>query len=332
MTEILISIITPVYNRRNLIRETLDSVLNQSFQVWECIIIDDGSTDGTWETLQEYASKDHRFKIFKRHREPKGAPTCRNIGIRNATGNYVMFLDSDDVLGSDCLKYRVDKVIENPQYDVLIFDTSIFRFKIGDDKRIWNILINEKNDLNRFLNMDMPWSISGPLWKNTKMISFIEGKHMGQDWEYHVRFLLMTRSYLKIPSNEKKNHIFSRRNDSIPSLTQDKRSFLDSHNLFVEILDLILENNERNQHDKAIFKLMLREALKLKKNGLNKLAYKSWKMIKRLESVSYYEYYLWYVYIILYNPNTSRLLEFMIYRILKKGELLNNQSTHLSEY
>src|SRR5690554_6036808 len=91
----LVSIIIPVFNRANLIGETLDSVLTQCYSNWECIVIDDGSTDHTIEIINGFCIKDYRFKLFIRNREPKGAPTCRNIGLSIANGQYINFFDSD---------------------------------------------------------------------------------------------------------------------------------------------------------------------------------------------------------------------------------------------
>lgn len=93
-----ISIIIPVYNRPVLVAECLDSILAQTNPNWECIVVDDGSTDNTWEVLERYAAKEERIRIFQRDREPKGAPTCRNIGADKASGNYFIFFDSDDLL------------------------------------------------------------------------------------------------------------------------------------------------------------------------------------------------------------------------------------------
>ena len=68
-----VSIITPSYNRESFVAETLDSLLNQTFENWENIVVDDGSSDKTKEIIQEYVNRDSRIKLFDRDREPKGA-------------------------------------------------------------------------------------------------------------------------------------------------------------------------------------------------------------------------------------------------------------------
>ena len=83
----MISIITPNFNRAYIIEETAESILNQTNDNWEWVIVDDGSTDASWETLKSYQARDSRIRVFKRNREPKGACTCRNIGVEKSAWN-----------------------------------------------------------------------------------------------------------------------------------------------------------------------------------------------------------------------------------------------------
>lgn len=100
----LVSVIIPIYNRAHIISDTLNSVLSQTYQNWECIVVDDGSTDTTVEILEAYAKRDNRFVIKERSaNKKKGASSCRNIGLENAKGVYIQFLDSDDLLSKDKL-------------------------------------------------------------------------------------------------------------------------------------------------------------------------------------------------------------------------------------
>ncbi|MFY0599376.1 MAG: glycosyltransferase [Cyclobacteriaceae bacterium] len=118
----LISVIIPVFNRETLIREAIESVLSQSYTNWECIVVDDGSTDGTKEVVKGLVKSSDKISFFERIREPKGAPTCRNIGIEHAKGNYLQFLDSDDVLLTDKLKNQVE-ILKKADADLgLIFN------------------------------------------------------------------------------------------------------------------------------------------------------------------------------------------------------------------
>lgn len=112
----LISIITPCYNAANVISQTIDSVISQTYTNWEMIIVDDCSTDGSAKVIQHYIQQDKRIKYFKTD-FPSGSPALpRNIGIRNVQGDYIAFLDSDDLWLPDKLEEQVTFLEEN-HYD-----------------------------------------------------------------------------------------------------------------------------------------------------------------------------------------------------------------------
>lgn len=93
----LISIITPCFNAEKFISETIDSVISQTYSKWEMIIVDDCSTDNSANIIKQYQSKDNRIKYLCTEK-PSGSPTLpRNIGIQNAKGRYIAFLDADDI-------------------------------------------------------------------------------------------------------------------------------------------------------------------------------------------------------------------------------------------
>ena len=107
----LVTIIIPTYNRATELRETLNSVAKQTFSDWECIIIDDHSTDDTLLMLAQYTAKDSRFQcITKPNNREKNAATSRNIGLENAKGTYIQFLDSDDLLAPNKLEVQINKL------------------------------------------------------------------------------------------------------------------------------------------------------------------------------------------------------------------------------
>lgn len=93
MNQPLVSIITPMHNDSAFVRQTIESVLNQTYQNWEMIIVDDCSTDGSSEIVSLY--NDERIRLF-RNEENMGAAHSRNVALKNATGDYVAFLDADD--------------------------------------------------------------------------------------------------------------------------------------------------------------------------------------------------------------------------------------------
>lgn len=110
---LLISIIIPSYNRAHLIGDTLNSILDQTYKSWECIIVDDGSTDNTLEILKAYQAKDERIHFYLRpeHRL-QSANTCRNIGIEKSNGDFLQFLDSDDLLSPNKIKLQLQAILD----------------------------------------------------------------------------------------------------------------------------------------------------------------------------------------------------------------------------
>ena len=199
MSAPIISIITPSYNRANIIDETAESIFNQTYPHWEWIIVDDGSTDNTWEILNKYALKDARVKIFKRTRSPKGAAACRNIALENSTGSYLIFLDTDDLLASFCIEQRVKAANESPDYDFLIFPMLLFKNKPDDVGMLWNI-DKDEDEINRLLWGDPLCQGTGTIWKRESFIKagmWNEHLLLWQDIELHLRSLLNGLKYKK---------------------------------------------------------------------------------------------------------------------------------------
>src|SRR5680860_661515 len=109
-TKLLVSIIVPTFNRGDLIGETIQSIIDQTYDHWELIIVDDGSADNTMEVLQPFL-KDERIKLVDRPKErAKGGNAARNYGFELAKGEYVKWLDSDDLLETDCLEKQFEVI------------------------------------------------------------------------------------------------------------------------------------------------------------------------------------------------------------------------------
>lgn len=194
-----ISIITPSFNRADVVEETARSIFNQSYSDWEWVIVDDGSTDNSWAVLESFARRDSRVKIYRRDREPKGACTCRNIGVEKSTGDYLLFLDTDDVLASYCLSNRLSAMQEDPGYDFIIFPMLLFKKKVDDLKLLWNI-DKAEDDLLRVLKGDAICQGTGTLWKKQsfqKVGMWNEELRLWQDVELHIRSFLFPVRYKK---------------------------------------------------------------------------------------------------------------------------------------
>lgn len=117
--KVAISVIVPIYNMETLMRKCLDSILAQTFQDYECLLIDDGSKDGSSAICDEFAAKDDRIKAF--HKPNGGLSDARNYGLERAHGEYTIFFDPDDWVDSDCLKELYNKAKEE-NADMVICD------------------------------------------------------------------------------------------------------------------------------------------------------------------------------------------------------------------
>lgn len=106
-----ISIIVPVYNSEKYLCRCIDSVLEQTYSDFELLLVDDGSKDNSGKICDEYATKDHRIKVF--HKENKGVSSARNFGINVAIGEWVIFIDSDDYFTPKALYLLLNAAIDN---------------------------------------------------------------------------------------------------------------------------------------------------------------------------------------------------------------------------
>ena len=188
----LVSIITPTYNSEAFIESTVESVLAQTYTNLEWLIIDDGSGDKTLIILKEKSLKEKRIKLFERNREPKGPSTCRNIGIENSTGEYIIFLDSDDLLAPSCIEKRLAYLIPNPKINFAVFQMETF----GSTKNCTTRY--KKNYLDSFLKLEFPWTITAPIWRRSflhKYGGFNEKLNCLEDPELHIRCLIDSPDY-----------------------------------------------------------------------------------------------------------------------------------------
>ncbi|MBO4699781.1 glycosyltransferase [bacterium] len=117
MSEPIISVVMPVYNSEKYLKGSVESILNQTFTDFEFIIVDDQSTDSSWQIIQEYANKDSRIVAVK-NTGKKGCYPARNCGNRLAKGKYIAVMDSDDIALSKRLQTQFDFMEQNPDIDV----------------------------------------------------------------------------------------------------------------------------------------------------------------------------------------------------------------------
>lgn len=188
-----VSIIIPIYNRVNLVTETIDSILVQSYQNWECILVDDGSTDGTIEALKNYARKDLRLHMLSRPKErKKGANACRNIGLENAKGDYVIFFDSDDLMTPNHIEFKLSKMVGSGS-DFIITKSSYMDGDNSGLKSFYRFVDPDISALN-FVTKKVKWLTCDTCIKGdvAKRIRYNENLKSGQEFNYYLKLLLQT--------------------------------------------------------------------------------------------------------------------------------------------
>lgn len=231
----LVSIITPIFNRAQIVHNTLESVINQSYKNWELLLIDDGSTDSIEQFLYDNYSTEKRIRFYKRDREPKSASTCRNIGIEKAKGDLIIFLDSDDLIKPFCLEHRVEIMNHEVNLDFAVFR---FQYKNIDGILIENNFINRKDPLINFLSEKSYWNITCPIWKKSfllKINGFNENFQRYQDIEMHIRAITQENVNYRIISEMEPDIII------LPS--QKDQICVFSSNIFASIQQLIPQTN-----------------------------------------------------------------------------------------
>ncbi len=195
----VVSVIIPLFNRADMVQETLDSLVKQTFERWEVIVVDDESTDGGATRVEERGQQDSRIRCIRRNTIERGASVCRNLGVSAARGEFVVFLDSDDCLGPDALERRCADIQEHHELDFIVYQGELFEKLPGDLGLLWNIRKNNTCSLDRFLTHDVPWNISSPVWRKSKFLrlsGFNETLPFAQDWEVHIRALASGLKYV----------------------------------------------------------------------------------------------------------------------------------------
>ena len=203
----LISIIVPIYNVENYLRQCLDSILNQTYQNFECLLINDGSPDNSAEICREYVEKDSRFRYFEK--ENGGVSSARNLGIERSKGQYITFIDSDDWVDSDYLEVLYNALIDE-NADIAISTYKQFNmddncyyvhsYQRGYEKRIFEKyqLIEELPVLERY---DQSYGITfGKIIskKALGIIRFNEYTSLCEDMEFWYKLYLVSNKIIYI--------------------------------------------------------------------------------------------------------------------------------------
>ena len=253
----IISIIIPIYNVGFYLRCCLDSILAQTFQDWEAILVDDGSNDDCGKICDEYAAQDERIRVF--HKENGGVSSARNVGLDNAQGKYLMFLDSDDFwLRNDVLEMLIGKAEE--------YDLDIIRGEYSamheDGTLAWNreISAERRNHAGQILtNVEfLEYAIHGEffLWlsmfkrSSIGKLRFEKGRVFLEDMLFYSTYLLHSLRCMYVPNIR---FYAYRKNEGSASNEANVRKLADSFSMCYRFHDLAQNTRDAALKNKFVY-------------------------------------------------------------------------------
>lgn len=218
------SIIVPVYNVQKYLCKCLDSILNQTYKNYEIILIDDGSTDNSSVICDKYKLLDNRIRVI--HKKNGGLSSARNVGICNAIGDYIIFIDSDDYWTNNTILLTINDILEQIATNAIIAWDYI---KVNDDKcsiDVSNLSFNKYNIKNDYINLlttgklfACSWYMAIPKYYFEQFDLSFEENVTSEDVEWFARLLLISDQFVYINS---KFYAYRQRKGSISNLTNKK--------------------------------------------------------------------------------------------------------------
>lgn len=183
----MLSVIIPVYNREKFLPRCIKSILAQTYEDFELLLVDDGSTDDSLHICQQFADKDCRIRVL--HQENGGVSSARNLALQHVKGEWVAFIDSDDYVKPDYLQHLVEKVDEDRAMVMNIYPYEV-QFQSLD------LCVSGKDIIDAFIKYDL-FRYSGPVCKlfnvsvmKEESIRFPQGIHCGEDAIMILRYLM----------------------------------------------------------------------------------------------------------------------------------------------
>jgi len=201
----LVSVIVPTYNYGHLISETLISVKSQTYENWECLVVDDGSTDNTSDVVSSFSRNESRIRVIRQVN--KGLAEARNTGIANSAGAYLQFLDADDLLESKKLERQIEFLEQHKDVDIVYGDVRYFRTENPEQLLLsqspenapWVVQMSAKGkDVLLLLLKNNFMVVSSPLLRRSVVsdTGLFDGRVKGvEDWEYWLRCAICDKRF-----------------------------------------------------------------------------------------------------------------------------------------
>ena len=251
----LISVIVPVYNTEKYLKRCINSLLQQTYQKLEIILINDGSTDGSEQIVNDFAEKDKRVKAI--HKENGGESNARNIGLKIATGEYITFCDCDDWIDVDMYKCMMEVLLDNNIDMVAVswyYNTDLSTCEIKNELPVSDSIFGREELLN-YIYMRDSYRGFAYIWnklykreilytKQGSLILFDETLQLGGDVLYMAEIALNVK---RVKYIDRAFYHYNQREDS-GCHTKDVRKLRD----WIRAYELVIHRFEEEHIDKCI--------------------------------------------------------------------------------
>lgn len=248
MSKSLVSIIVPCYNVEKFIFKALESVLNQTYNNWECIVVNDGSVDNTKQEIEKFSKEDNRFKLISQ--ENQGVSATRNAGLKHAKGDCIYFFDPDDVIAKDCLENLLEQY--HPELDIVVGKNAEVLNQNFENSNILEHGIPTLKEFNNtnFIEIIIKNPILSVCWNNlynakfifSNNLSFKEGiVHEDELWVFETLYLAKN-----VVFNSKVTYYYNIANQN--SIT--KNYGLNNLKCYIIVLDTIYKKYYATEVDK----------------------------------------------------------------------------------
>ncbi|RKS13353.1 glycosyltransferase family 2 protein [Flavobacterium sp. 120] len=264
-----VSIIMATYNRSEYILESIQSILAQTYQDWECIIIDDGGTDNTLEILSPVLKHDIRFQYLVRTPNyQKGLPGSRNYGLDVAKGDYIIFFDDDDIAHPQNLELCVFE-LSDKQLSFCRYIRDVFRgdfvYNFDYSKEYTSFYI-DSSDINKVLRNELQFNSCAVMWTKECYINHRYTEHLkyAEEWEVYARIITSVNKGISI----NKTLYYGRKHNV--SITGDfGNRNLNSLSSYTDAIQLVIANlKNKKMLSSEIIRYFIQVSLQYKKFNL----------------------------------------------------------------
>ena len=229
----MISIIMPVYNAEQFLGRSIDSIMEQNVEDIELILVDDGSKDMSGEICDEYACENSCIRVF--HKENGGVSSARNLGLDNAKGEWIMFVDSDDILLPEALK-NVQNAIRNGYAELYIFDYQVNGKPVANP---FGSFVTKSDFISSILTYKIQTSPWAKVYRKSKIskLRFLPGLKIGEDLLFNFEYIMQFDDGVKIDHISHEIYSYTIGNKSAMNSNDIKDKYLQLNNLALPVMN-----------------------------------------------------------------------------------------------